>query len=1375
MRILISVIYVVLLGSWISPQVHADIQANIQTYQTLPNLYLAPEEVALINLDNYFNGFNLSFEGDDISPKYEVIDTSGLDFNGTVEISKTMKDGDLTRIVKYLPNQTISWTVFDSHESFFEDPYYLYLPDSVIGCQDLAFISFDYVVVDCWTEDVSYFFIIDINSENYTNITNNIYPGSGASFMTNADGYMEGDIVYYQLGAHWFFTVISFNLTANTIIWSNTFNVKSFEEFLTSNFVLTALTVWNSEVLIIASGNQIGMIEGNEVIFLTPVGDQTNTLALVSNTLWLSPGFLYSSILYNGNAGILEVIINKYESVLTVNSYKVPFASSVISMAQTNNYLGCVSFNKVTNTSYLTIYERGNTDPQTVFYSNKIEGLTTIHAIDTNNGNEGFLIGHSSIQAVYVRKPLVNITNEYPDRFTYSVNVTSLKETKNAKFKVEKLGEDDDDVYQTNRDMTIVRNVNESYMTNLNQAFIGPDLKFTLEFDEKESGYVFQNEVLGLNLPNASNITYAKLNAGFDPIEIYAQSGDYPTVLNKYFCEMDSSATNYDCILNVTGDIGVVTDLHLHRDYTIIIVENDPSNLTVYYSEPNDYSTAMSVIEGCTLVYLSSDSILEQTTYCVQNDQILVYSTTNHLYTWELDQNINKVMTHPDFPGLVFIGVDQNIIVYSSNFFKSNPIKISELNINGQYDFLITDDSMVVLDLERQTATEYDLRNPRNIVFRKSYMLFHYNIIYNPKAFVYSEMSNFFYFLAHPNYNVLSLMIMGFQTNLPGNSNLQYRYNLNEINQSNVILDVDYYNVDMDMLLVVTGDQLYIQKINDAPYLFLNSVNIQTPTQLFQSTTFNITAESFMNRMTTLTADSTLINTQREILLKENITVPTLDLQLEGEANISFKGEDIFVGPAYYIHLDLDYHYDNIELTNRIEYNSKSLDKVVYAAAENSNYVAVLSKNEIFFYDLAYFPQKFHTNHSIDYTCEIAEMAIDKHSLVIACGDDVNNNVITHFEIDSRNDSCSFTVDYCVEEVAMKVSGQYLYVLVPYVFNTLQIYKLYQDNCAQLVHTVNIYQLGLKPGEVAYSLDVYTSTDELTTYIFITTASSIFKTIIINEGSEPIITEYPNLYRKVAPDHFDNARTDFAGIKLHDINETSIGLINFEVLVSSLNAFSYLFHCSMTTDGAYKDCFIVKGFVQYQGYEYKPLLFATSRYFALIGTNFRTKKNDVFMYDLQAQNYLPYHLGRYPLYDSFQAMPSAMNSNNPALLFDKGGYHVFLYYNSEDVEFDEYIIRENFTVYSNASHLSSPNVMVIGKNDYWSVEYGIQVLNYGALFRGVSSLLIVLIVFFSLVTIFLLFVCINRYFRFKEKRTLKDEMNFVSEGYFKFEKDQIPQ
>jgi len=1335
---------------------------------SLPNIYLAPGETIKLNIQEYFSGFNITFDPDIVSSKIQFLSSvNPTDY----EISKAFETNTEIIVALYKDPDYLSWVIYDKKKSSFGNIENMRFGiQGLNSCDDIEFLNSDTIIAHCYTTTGSSFYFINIQTKAVHQTPNPLLsPLGGSKHLIRAKGYMDSQIILYATGTNqtnWAYMLYSFD-DQFRITKNETYDFGTYVDDLPKDFVLVSLAVKDSRTLILQGKSQIAIVPDQDRSIIKSIADWNNKLVSMSEVLAISSFGLSSFIVAAENA-IYECIINQNHELVSINTYTPSYGKQISSISQSEDFIYAVAKDS-TSGYYLHIFQRGDSTPETTFYVKMMGKDARVLPISSNN----FVLADLSVKLVKVQEPEIILSNKNHShgQETAHITVSSLKKTISRNITINYLTQDDATIYTQNDDLTLSIHANQSITINLKDLFIGPDLTFDMEMDEAYDNFAINYLDYPVHLERVpQNYSFIKMENVEGDIRVYAQASNNKTHLKMINCHVDYSKKSIECSLNTTSfEFGKVIDMYLNHPVYIYMVVQEGDSFSLYALNKANLTDNSLIIGNCLQVYHSFDNLLEQNTYCVRGSYIIVSVPGRPQYVWKPPTTrFNRIQTHHNYPGVVFVSNSTNLMVFSTNMFKE-PILLSNLYLEDSFDFVVTNNNLVIFFIEKSTINEYDLSDLTKISYKKTYMLFDYKLEYSKDALTYSPLTDFIYFLAYNSSDPTEKSILVFKPNSPANSNLQYDLYVGYVETADIKINLGYFDRFTDLLFTYVQGELSQTSYQVFPYAFIN-VNEHFPmnlTQLYKTYHFNITAGNQKAKDAVLPGELTLINTQRQITPK-NKTNLTLELAFDGVSSLEFKGEDLFNGPVFYFDLAKEYEKDPIELNLRVDYQKGALLMEVDAADYNEHLVAVSSLGQIFTYDAKLFPGEIKQQKVFNLSCNSTEIAVDTQTVIARCVEGYHQNYFEYINL-STNKICRINTGSALDEAEFKTKGDLLVVLVPNVFDTLQIYRLGGSECASLKAEVSKGSLGLKPYELAYSFDLYTNSqgDNL---IFVTTAGSGFKIVRHRWNYEPEVYAPNNLEGLLKPDHLDSRRQPviFNGIKIVEILEDKEGnIINFDILLSSANGFTYLFHCLTDLSGVFQDCFVRKGFIQYHEYTYKPILLANKRYFALLGDHKNFMRTTVFLYDLRSQSPLPDHREKYPLYDAFEALPGISMSDDPILLFDKGQYSILLQYEPFAAAFDYYIIKDSFSISSNASHINTKSVKVIASNDRFDANTSIAVYNYRAIFHGYGTAQIIVIVFLSLLGLFAVLVILNRYLH-RAKRDLKDEMPYAESGYAKF-------
>jgi len=1382
----------------------------ISQIKDLPIVYLAEDETIWMNADEYFQGYNLSFSDHLAYDKYKLM--KQITLNGdTVTSAKLYQSSSNIQVALLINKVSIVVYNYTNAEGFSQvKNYNISQGASISSCTDLDYIQEGVLVLDCVNSASENIFavysIYSTSSNNPVISANNVeYLSNNPRYILPANGYKQYSFISYVPSGSdsqpWQIRLVaidsSFEVSSVTDLNAKTQNIDT-------SFKLLDLKAGKDQTLYLL---------GNKQFFMISSSSSTISHALQGNckNIHLQSLENMTTLYLNCDNGLQEVIVTPDHKVIFNSLYQTAKSIPYERIASTRDFvIGAQSY-----PGTISVYEKGQPDISFLFAEMPLPAKV-LFAFPVILNNYFILITPSSIQAYSLNRPILTFTNTKPQGggYTFSIKITSKNQTNTNSIAVSSqmicLAANDTSIHFVRStplvNNTVLKQFNQTAELSLENTFMGPGVLYYADFpDGRVDANTFKSYSSNLNL-SGSEFSFITYRGGRYTV-IYQPKGS--TEVQEYYCYILISAN--PPALNCTPDKsspftfpGQLRQIWTNNPkYDIYEINNNGVSM-IYKSTKGNLGSLTPLYSdmSCDFAYNSGDNLLEGSPYCVRGNNITVYrNSTNFtptLFSLSLAHDYKQIMTHPAYPRLLFASTQDAIYIIDTWFYQITPQIIGSLPLNtfsGYKQFLVTQNTLLLFFVNNNNSTvaEYVLTpygssgpNKVEVWFRKSYMLYNYTVKVGPNTVAYSPVTDMVYVIAsraHANKTVSNYLLV-LQPDTFGSGSLKYALFI-----TNKDIDISQYSISLtnvyptrDFVLVVFGQNNIGFMVQNYAEVVINTNYVSDNTALYTQNKMVITAYNYDGSNKTLPLTLVTVNTEREITIMAKESSYRLELQAGNQTKKTFKPTDLFRGPALYVDMTLDYEEDHIFFTPKVEilnHTLSTIDFIVIDADSSTNYIALLGKappNDktnysvytVYIYDAWTFPnpgslkRSYPVNSNGSVTCYQVEIGDLEHAVGAFCDlPTVNSYYVELVSIDPSPGFIQIPVQAHSSLSEFAIIQNYIVIISPSTYDAVAIYPWKLSNGVFSYSEPTIVtrdQLFINDNDEVRSLDGLTMMNNTAAAVFIATGSTGFNLIYLWSATNYTVNSNQSLIYGFASDYLLslNEAPNFHALKLIDTSvNVNLGQISYTLILSSSNAFTYKLAIVTNMKGNLLTVTTTAGYIQYQGYIYRPLLVANKDIVVLVGVNAITLGGlDYFVYDNREQ---PFSTGVYPLYDTVQSVRTPDYTSTPIMLFKKNNANIlFTVSDHEGTSYSQFAINDYCTISTNSSRVNSPHINIVAGNDFTRKVFHIRIINYSVILKGYSTLTIILFVFGSLGTLAIVVWCIRRFYVDKAKTTLKD-------------------
>lgn len=1414
----------------------------IREIKPIPNpLTLAPDETVRLYTEDYFVGFNLTFSSSTSGPKLRHLTDTSLSSSSAKLISAKTDLVYTGSLLAFLYDDNSVVVSEYTKTSTFTQPIKISL-NSVSKCFDFDFLGQDIIAVDCNSaqnnDPTLYFISVSQQRVIKTTPTKAPYIGHSARKLTNARHYNYTHLISFIPSSSSYDSKnyqINFIQLRPDLEVIGVSQIQKADQLLPSTFLLYDVKAFTSDSIALGGTNFILWLHNDNNKFEIkkyPI----STPAYSFNTLY-DTQFLTSALITSGTSAI-EVLQGQDHGFLDTHSLFIDTIYSVTDRRTEKPAI--VKFSQITKDFSVVItggvnpsiyvYRRGDPKDSEVFYFNYISKETfqldePVQILTQPEDNIIFWVTKTKIYAILLQEVWIEITNNKPDGVVHNafLKVCSLATCLDKNITLNFLNRDDFSIHKANiAELKLIKPWNKTLDIQLDDFFVGPHLDYYFITDNNESiPTAFHPIKLSLE-----NLQFSFLGIHYDDVHdnfhLYHQTPS-SKALDLYICKLphaDPGVLNakLNCEKkNSTGNVGKVKKVHSrHPVFDIIEAVDDHGQREAYMTSKNIFSSAIKVhadAQACDVFHQSYDNIAEGNLFCGHENNISV--VTNSSWT-NIDHiilskgfRIRKILTHPAYPGLIFISNNTNILIVNSEFYLGEHYSydiatVATLNIQDpEFNFVVTSSHLLVFLPHNHSISEFDISNPKEIIFNKQYMLFGFHLLIQENTLTYSLNTDLVYFLGAYSYEAAHFVVV-LEPNSYGNGNMRFVHRIgNAVEASSYAISVTPYTDGHDFLLY--GSQNAVQALIVAKQHVISvEGNFIADTKLFAEKKFKLVARSpHREEEDSIKGTLTLVNTHRMVhsLINDDDLKLTLSYGNMQLASVAFHSQEFFEGPVYRFSLTKPYKNDNINLRERVNVPANPLKDtlpdavadigfksgeaatgVILVVEERKNFVSVYNGSAFPLND--YQKDRFNISglggNSKDLFCYQVEVGDKEIYAGTLCYDyEASTAFIDITRLDNYNLKTYITAPDEDIHAVYKVISNYLVYVSKEGYFTVYIYKIIEDGKelkTKLIKVLNRDDLNIRKGDSVTSVDGREiGTNQIG--ILLATGATGLNYVLVKDETVKVKYE-PTFTSSFASEHMDayNNVPIFNALSIIDFKIGSV-FNKWTIVLSSENAFAYRIELQIDAPANLFSPRVIEGYIQYQGYKWKEVVGVSKDIVVLVGETEHDINSALtaplyhyFFYDRTTPKHTPG--GKYPLFDAFQVMSQNSEYQMPIIMFTKRGEQEIVYLRDPIAQgtatasgIKECNVDKIFSIETYASRVTSGYIDLVAGNDAWNATIRVQIRSHGSLFQDVSPVKIILWVFGALGLIFILGAIVLRVFSNKEKKLLKDNfVRFKDEG-----------
>ena len=968
--------------------------------------------------------------------------------------------------------------------------------------------------------------------------------------------------------------------------------------------------------------------------------------------------------------------------------------------------------------SYLQIHKKG--DPTQVYHIKELAEQPP-YTMFSLEGNMFFLSTTSNYYVFNLYNPKIIFQNNTcsPINITIQSGDTSIQ----REFDCFKVNSGDYNVHSIQGNPKLSLNMNTSSDLFINNLANGPCLNASAQGNNFNYSVSIPIQKLqtNLSLPKGDAAFIGMSLSNNSLLRVFHQLTN-GLVLTEYDCLLDNSGLN--CRRNASVYLSeTVNNVFTNwYQYDTIITQQSANTSKLYITAKNNISnitTPSSVFSSCRSFYQSTENLLSNILYCTFDGGVNGVSLSNLQSTSETFSSLGsqRVLTHPEFPSIRFIGTNTSIVVYIAPDFATSNGLLKNISIDycKAFDIFVGNLNLILVCTDGSgIIAQYDLTNLHSISRTKTYETFNATLLFKPNTYAFSLTTNLLYALGSIQ-NSSSIMI--FNTSATGNANLQHILKISYTTFCK--LSVVGYNSTTDLLIVVTNDETLFYLINPFTKISINQdIQFNEAQNYLAQTNISLSVGNSFANSSSITQNLELnqFNSQRSPESTSLISKSSIQLQSSG-TDYTFYEQDNFQGPIFSLSFSLDNSTENscfkvinrTSLVNSFNYNVVQLqvqNNILYALNLSSILITPITP-QLTFQGAQYSIKLNKTGISRCYN-----MVVGENNIVIFCKDTKFTQLFLYYLNPADNSTCIGPSPGYLSGSKLSIQGDYLFAFHPHSTMFLTVYQINYTSldCVSILESFSLSQLNIFTYEQVIDMDVRSISNTSNSFLVVLLfPQSGPKYVVWNSNTRSFQTGNWSFDLTILGTDeylFTIGGSQFKNLRILNISTQTNGS-RFAVSLTSTGANSYIIQ--INTDSSFNalSCFMKNRLLQY--YPYNTVALKSSNQYAAIsaikGSNSGTF---LFLYNLS-------HVSQNSIFDTFIQIPVSNAADNVDFFVTDGnlsGEGALYVYDYTSKFLASYRIAASYQFSFNVSKLFSESVTVTAVNDYYSSRAQLSIKNY---------------------------------------------------------------